>query len=75
MDTSCSFLQWLFQSFSNCVNIFTLLYYITSPGFIGEGITTDDIIGGSIILFACLSNEFNFYDKIVGRKSESTSPP
>lgn len=41
-----------------------------SSGFIGEAIGIDDVIGGAIILVACLSNEFNLYDRFIG-KSES----
>lgn len=59
----------LFSTFSH------FLSHYAHAGFIGEGITTDDVIGGAIILFACLSNEFNFYDKFMSRNSESISTP
>lgn len=30
----------------------------------------DDIVGGAIILIACLSNEFNLYDRFVNSQNE-----
>ena len=53
------------------IKISSLSFSSLSLGFIGEAISVDDVVGGAIILIACLSNEFNIYDKIMNQQSEA----
>ena len=38
---------------------------------LGEALTAQDVIGGALIVFACISNELNLYDRVVAKIKQS----
>jgi hypothetical protein len=38
---------------------------------LGEALTSQDVLGGALIVFACISNELNLYDRVVAKIKQS----
>ena len=64
---------FIFFLITDLIIIFFFIVSLLPSGFIGEAVGLDDVIGGAVILIACLTNEFNLYDKFMARLKQGDS--